>query len=298
MRAACPRDRPSTSAWFAPTRTRIADGSTTSRMREPGPHFFAFLHLGHRAVLPDGLEDDEAVERRGDAHLVGVLARVLPRVRRAIALNLENPQVGGLGALAQLEGHAELREARLASSRVCTFFSAIVLATRSLPMTPSSAIRRSFAACFSCVSRMARAERCSPRFLLICSSRSRYSASRSRAFFSCDCAVELDQQVAALDHGASRHQAHDDQLARGNPWCWRGPGQPRDRDRVAAHRFDEPVEADDVRRRICRCAVLGWDRRCGQRPGEQRSARDPATSCRPTVHHSNRPPRSPPNLSH
>ena len=75
---------------------------------EAGPHLLAFLHLAHRAVLPGGLEHDHAVDRRHDPHLVGVALGVLPRVLRAVALDLERADVGGVELAPEIEGAANL----------------------------------------------------------------------------------------------------------------------------------------------------------------------------------------------
>ncbi len=77
-----------------------------------GAYLLALLHLAHRAVLPRRLQHDHAVDRRHDAHLLGVALRVLPRVHRAVALNLECADLGGVHLSPQGECLTELARLR------------------------------------------------------------------------------------------------------------------------------------------------------------------------------------------
>ena len=81
--------------------------------RQAGTDFLAFRDFGHVVALPDLLEDDEAGEGRGDGHELAVALGVAQRALGALALDLEDAQIGGLRRSLERERLADLLEPRV-----------------------------------------------------------------------------------------------------------------------------------------------------------------------------------------
>ena len=109
--------------------------------------------------------------------------------------------------------------------------------TISVFWTSSSALLTAFSAVFSSASPCAPAVSCSPRFRLICSTKSRYSAWRSCAVLICACRSNSIRRSPRFTRRARLGEVNDDQGAVARA------GEPRDDDGMAAHRLDRALQA-------------------------------------------------------
>ena len=204
--------------------------------RQSGSHFLALLHFAHRSVLPGGLQHDNAVDRRLDAHPAGIALGVAPRVLRAIALNLEGPQVGGISAALDVEGPPQLLEfrPRLVERQPVLFGGdrRRHLVLEHLEIRALDGVLRRLH--LGLVVRP-RSQLLAP-FLVDLLDEIEVLGLAVVGRLHLRLAIELDQEVAAFHRRARLDQADDHERASGRT------GQPRDHNWMAAHRLDRAVE--------------------------------------------------------
>ena len=78
--------------------------------RNAGTHLIALLHLAHISLLPDGVENHDAVDGRVNLHQGGVGLRMQHGFAGAVALNFKDADGGLRGLSLQVEGLLQLRQ--------------------------------------------------------------------------------------------------------------------------------------------------------------------------------------------